>query len=201
MGQYYQTVIGTAQGWNKQVYYPLDFDEGLKLMEHSYGDTDFCRKIHSIIYKNPRRVIWIGDYANEKNDVYYAESNRLHESKPKSIPDYKFVWGSKAKHRSNDTTLAGADIDYWHSYLVNHSLKGYINLNKYYEASKINQWGVIDPLPILTVVGNGRGGGDYIGSNENRVGSWRWHLISIEDTPPNNYTKFKANNYSFVEVD
>lgn len=199
MGQYYQVVIGSKSGWNKKVYYPLNFDDGLKLMEHSYIDTDFCKKIHSLIYKNPRRVIWVGDYANEKSDTYYFISNRSREEIPKSIPKYSFVWGKSMSRKNNDTELAGGDIDYIHSYLVNHTLRGYIDLNKYYEHSKVNLWGVIDPLPILTAVGNGRGGGDYSGTNENRVGTWRWHLISIEDTPPDGYTKFIAKNYSFVE--
>ena len=199
MGQYYQVVVGTKCGWDKVVYYPLDFDEGLKLMEHSYVDSDFCKKIHSLIYKHPRRIIWVGDYANEKTDDYYSVHNRNQEPRPKSVPKYSFVWGSKATHRSNDTVLAGADIDYEHSYLVNHTIKSYLDLKSYYKHSSANIWGVIDPLPILTVVGNGRGGGDYSGSNENRVGSWKWHLISIEDSPPDGYTKLNAKNYSFVE--
>lgn len=199
MGQYYLVVVGSKCGWNKQVYYPLDFDEGLKLMEHSYVDSDFCKKIHSLIYKNPKRIIWVGDYANEKTDEYYSVHNRNQEPMPKSVPNYKFAWGSKASHRSKDISLAGADIDYEHSYLVNHTIKSYIDLKSYYKYSSTNIWGVIDPLPILTVVGNGRGGGDYFGSNENRIGSWRWHLISIEDSPPDGYTKLSSKNYSFVE--
>ena len=154
MGQYYLVVVGSKCGWNKQVYYPLDFDEGLKLMEHSYVDSDFCKKIHSLIYKNPKRIIWVGDYANEKTDEYYSVHNRNQEPMPKSVPNYKFAWGSKASHRSKDISLAGADIDYEHSYLVNHTIKSYIDLKSYYKYSSTNIWGVIDPLPILTVVGN-----------------------------------------------
>jgi len=197
VGQYYQSVIGSERGWNKKVYYPLDFDDGLKLTEHSFVDTDFMVKIHSLIYKNPKRVLWVGDYANEKGDEFYFRSNRVKEKQP-SIPTYKFVWGRSCSRRSNDTT-PGTPIDYEHSYLVNHTLKGYIDMHKYYNASKYNVWGIIDPLPILTAVGNGRGGGDYSGTNENRVGSWKWHLISIEDSPPDGYSEFKAKNYSFVE--
>ena len=197
MGQYYQSVIGSERGWSKKVYYPLDFDNGLKLMEHSYIDTEFMKKIHSILYKNPRRVLWVGDYANEKGDVFYSKSNRNLETPPRSIPVYNFVWG---RNRSRNTDIEpGSVVDYENSFLVNHTPRGYLDMKKYCNVSKYNTWGIIDPLPILTVVGNGRGGGDYSGTNENRIGSWKWHLISIEDSPPDGYSEFKARNYSFVE--
>ena len=199
MGQYYQAVVGTSQGWNKRIYYPLDFDDGLKLLEHAYVDTYFMQKIHSVIYKKPRRVIWVGDYANKSEDKYYFVSNRNKETKPKSIPKYNFVWGNQASKKCTDKDPADFIVDYEHSYLINHTTQSYLNLKKYYSYSKVNPWGIIDPLPILTAVGNGRGGGDYSGSNENRVGSWKWHLISIDDKVPDMYKKLNARDYSFVE--
>ena len=200
MGQYYKVVVGTVQGWNKTVYCPLNFDDGLKLMEHCYVDTYLMNKIHSVLYKNPMRVLWVGDYANSKTDEFYARGNRNQEEQPKSLPKLSEVWGRKKSiYKAGDTKEPDIKIDYEHSFLVDHTTKSYIDLSKYYNLSKTNMWGIIDPLPILTVVGNGRGGGDYSGTNMNRVGSWKWHLISIEDATPDGYTKLRTSNYSFVE--
>lgn len=198
MGQYYQAVLGSRSGWNKKIYYPLDYDQGLKLLEHGYIDSDFCKKIQSELYKSPKRVIWVGDYANDKTDSFYSESNRILEEKPRSIPKAKLIWknGTQKDKRVIEEVNG---IDYMHKFLVNHTLHVYLDIEKYCNTASANPWGIIDPLPILTVVGNGRGGGDYHGTNENRIGSWKWHLISVEDFPPKGYTKLRARDYSFVE--
>ena len=55
---------------------------------------------------------------------------------------------------------------------------------------------IANPLPILTIVGNGRGSGDYdVGHDarkNRRVGSWVWDRISIEDTKPKGYRKINT---------
>lgn len=58
-----------------------------------------------------------------------------------------------------------------HRYLVNHTKKFCIDLN----LEK-----TIHPLPLLVSSGNGRGGGDYRGSDMQLVGSWCGDEISIE---------------------
>jgi hypothetical protein len=46
----------------------------------------------------------------------------------------------------------------------------------------------IHPLPLLTCIGNGYGGGDYMrptpSSDYDMVGAWAWDEISIEDDSP-----------------
>lgn len=44
----------------------------------------------------------------------------------------------------------------------------------------------------LNPVGNGRGGGDRHGTCMRFVGAWRWTLISVEDAPPEGFTKVCA---------
>jgi hypothetical protein len=43
---------------------------------------------------------------------------------------------------------------------------------------------------LLTAEGNGRGGGDYKGSNEHLVGTWARHVISVEKEIPDDYAEF-----------
>ena len=42
----------------------------------------------------------------------------------------------------------------------------------------------INPLSLLTAVGNGKGCGDYFGLNSCDIGIWAWDIISIEDEIP-----------------
>lgn len=43
---------------------------------------------------------------------------------------------------------------------------------------------VTHPLPLLTAIGNGRGGGDYHGTNESMVGMWAMDLLSFTEDRP-----------------
>ena len=38
---------------------------------------------------------------------------------------------------------------------------------------------VLHPLPLLTAVGNGRGGGDYAGINADKIGSWAFDVLEV----------------------
>lgn len=50
----------------------------------------------------------------------------------------------------------------------------------------------INPLPLLTAIGNDRGGGDFHKGNIGfkNVGKLTWNLISISDAVPKNFKKF-----------
>lgn len=69
-------------------------------------------------------------------------------------------------------------------FLCNHTKHLYIDLNKYKEKSiDIYGW-VINPIPLLTAVGNGNGGGDYWSEvHKEDVGSWAFDIISVKDKP------------------
>ena len=72
--------------------------------------------------------------------------------------------------------------------------------------TKYGDW-CIHPLPLLTCIGNGLGGGDYTDttddSTEDYVGYWAWNKISIADTAPDDYTElspiFKENGWENEE--
>ena len=56
---------------------------------------------------------------------------------------------------------------------------------------------IIHPLPILCSDGNGRGGGDYNGTNMDFVGRWAYDKIYTDNNVPNGYKKL---NISFKET-
>ena len=52
---------------------------------------------------------------------------------------------------------------------------------------------MINPLPLLTALGNGRGGGDYSGTDEDKVGIWARDVLSVEFNIPKGFKEFKVN--------
>lgn len=165
MGQYYCPIILDSTGkilvWmNSHLY-----GNGAKLTEHSFLKNNFVCTFEfglspeGIYHKS--RVVWAGDYAdNEPNDTnLYNKCNEYNLI----IPEEKIT----TRYR----------------FVVNHSKKQYV------DKSKIPTKGyTLHPLPILTVEGNGRGGGDYH-SNSPLIGSWARDIISVEETVPESYNE------------
>ena len=83
--------------------------------------------------------------------------------------------------------------------LLNYDTHQFVDLDDYKRLSVDKQGWCIHPLPLLTAVGNDRGSGDFHEGNvgyEN-VGTWAWHLLSIEDNRPKNFRKLKL---AFKEI-
>lgn len=169
MGQYYKPCIlqddaKTIKAWANS----HDYNNGLKLMEHSYIKNEFVGAIekqltpHGSWYKS--KIVWAGDYAdNDEGDV------NLYDKADEST---KFV------------PPAGL-VDKSYKYLVNHSKRLFVNKTK---IKPIPDWKAakIHPLPLLTCEGNGRGGGDFKGEHD-LIGSWARDIISVEAVKPLNY--------------
>lgn len=163
MGQYYKPIIlkddtNEVEGW----LYSHDFDNGLKLMEHSWMKNNFVRAVESLLLKTPKRIVWAGDYADE-------------EDTGKSL--YCSCEDSTNINRSNISD--DVSVDEWiniNRYIVNHTKKEYVD--KLEVPGGDDGWRV-HPLPLLTCEGNGRGGGDYRGESE-LIGCWARDLISVE---------------------
>jgi hypothetical protein len=161
MGQYYYPIILDAVGkivvWmNAQMY-----NNGIKLTEHSFLNNSFVNTFEfglspeGIYHKS--RVVWAGDYADPeagKDTNLYAmcDEYNLIRPEPKNTLKYR--------------------------YIVNHSKKLYVDKTKIPCPSGCS---TIHPLPLLTVEGNGRGGGDYH-TDSTLVGSWARDIISVEMT-------------------
>lgn len=64
MGQYYMPTLIDDNG-AISILYSHDYDNGLKLMEHSYIGNDFVNAVLTQLWKHPQRLAWIGDYSND----------------------------------------------------------------------------------------------------------------------------------------
>ena len=142
MGQYYMPVI--KRGNKMRRVYSHDFDNGLKLMEHSFVGNNFVNVIANDLVDNPAQLYWCGDYAEP--------SDFRSESMFKRI--YGYAWARKVKYR---TILENCNEEFdWSAdwYFINVTKKKYILM------PKEGDW-VFNPISLLTAIGNGRGGGDH----------------------------------------
>ena len=168
MGQYYSACVlkenkTTPKAW----VYSHDFGNGLKLMEHSYLTNNFVEAFETLIFENPQRVVWGGDYANNckgrKTNIYDRCNDKI-----KVIPENRI------------------DVKQG-KYILNHTKKTFVDKTK---VPSYNDGYRIHPLPLLTCEGCGGGGGDFFGKDENKiVGSWARDIISVQGTKPKGFTE------------
>ena len=172
MGQYYKPVSIDKKEW----VLSHDYDNGLKLMEHSYIGNTFVEIVEILLteingwYKN--RIVWAGDCAdNEKH-------------KKKNL--YELIGKDK-----NIIKPVVRKLDKKYRYLCNHSKKEFVDKRK---IKKDKNDYKINPLPLLTCEGNGRGGGDFRGEDE-RIGAWARDIISLEEKAPIGYEEIDGQFY------
>jgi hypothetical protein len=172
MGQYYKVVFLAEKEENKKdfirIFIHVNFGNGMKLTEHSYINNNFVNAIEYLLspegsfYKS--RIVWAGDYADREIE---NEHNLYHIVDKQPSKEY----------------IPKNKISSEYKYIVNHTKKQYINKSDYK---------LYHPLPLITAEGNGRGGGDYSGVNEDKIGLWSRDVISIEKEIPDNYIKFEC---------
>lgn len=176
MGQYYRPLIEDENGKKTAFdnYVGNDYMMA-KLMEHSWWRNPFVNGVAQILYKNPMRLAWVGDYAEDADNYEncYADFG---------IVEATYGEGEKSRLQDNDFLLDG-------KYLVNHTQKTYLDCSAYFERNKDDEGWCTNPLSLLTAIGNGLGGGDYYGINEENIGEWAWEKISVEDEIPEGYTE------------
>jgi hypothetical protein len=146
--------------------YSHQFNNGLKLTEHSYIRNNFVNIIANSLVENPAQLFWVGDYAEEGDFTSPSMFKRI----------YGYAWNYK---KGNATTLENPneDFDWSHDwYYINMTKKEYIKM------PKPGMW-VYSPISLLTALGNGRGGGDYCGSNQ-MVGYWAGDKVYLSETKP-----------------
>ncbi len=169
MGQYYKPICLD----NKQWLYTHDYGNGLKLMEHSWIGNDFVGYIMALMIKGGdwfrKRIVWAGDYygTDDGKEVPYwnqAEDDSG-EGFTKIQPTICMSKEMQAKAK-----------------LVNHTKKLYVR----YDEMPAGEGGwIVNPLPLLTACGNGRGGGDYRSDvDQDKVGIWAGDELSIEFAVP-----------------
>lgn len=145
------------------------YDNGYKLMEHSYLRNNYVWAVENLLspqgqyYKS--RIVWAGDYADNEpectNNLYHQAYSELNEPKI-------------SKPESKDMTS--------HRFIVNHSKGLFVD-----KTHKFDGFDSIHPLPLLTSEGNGRGGGDYKGTDMELIGTWARDIISVDSSVPQGF--------------
>lgn len=225
MGQYYTPILFTTTGGRAIASFSsYDYDDnGAKLMEHSYLRNNLVASVVAFMMSkdSPSTVVWLGDYAELEDDVLPLKDHyafRSENNKCFSNRDYVKIF-NKAKgveerrshiiYPNNESVkenlpLAGDVIFY------NHMTRQKLSLREYrknviahralsgFDASKTGYsiyHFIVHPLPLLTSLGNGKGGGDYHGLNMEWVGAWALHAIEAipEDALAANYFREKGN--------
>jgi hypothetical protein len=166
MGQYYYPIFLKGPACNveeiKAWMNAHEYNDGLKLMEHSYIDNNFMNTVEHELGPNGAhfmsRVVWAGDYADVEQD-FDANLYHLCEENTHIIPSEK-----------------AASI---YQYVVNHTKKQFVDKAKVPE----REGSRIHPLSILTCEGNGRGNGDFRGEHE-LIGYWARDVISMHFKRP-----------------
>lgn len=171
MGQYYVPVLkrkGKITVYDNYLKGDVECYNGLKLTEHSWLGNRWIDTIASQLYNTKCKVAWIGDYSDHPDELFWEHQDDI---------TFDFVW-NHARVRPPYHVVNLKD-----KFLINHTKKLYIDMKKYIENSIDNDGFVAHPLPLLTAVGNGKGGGDYYGIYEEIVGTWAWDELSIKDKP------------------
>ena len=183
MGQYYTPII--IRGNSKSSYNSWDYDNGLKLTEHSYLGNNFVETVLKQLFESKGRLAWVGDYA-EPEDVKSPLAEKFIEVERNSKKYEK----TPDKEKGNSFYL----------YFINHTKKEYINMKRYITCNKVldKYEMVAHPIPLLTAIGNGRGGGDYWGSCMNKIGYWACDEIESTYEKPEGYKDITAE-IRFVE--
>ena len=188
MGQYYKAIALDKQEW----MCPHDYDNGLKLMEHSWIKNNFVSAVEFLLIPggdwHEDRIVWAGDYADPDKDnldnLYLQYRNNESEPKKVKIPTI-------GAHPGTSKYGLGR-------FIVNHTQNQYIDKAT---LSKDKDGWIIHPLPLLTCEGNGRGGGDFRGNNP-WIGKWARDVISIEKKLPTRKMKpFKDFKYEEIFPD
>lgn len=187
MGQYYTPVI--IKGNSKSTFYSHQYDNGLKLTEHSYIGNVFVETVLRQLFQKRGRLAWVGDYA-EPEDV-------------KSDLAEKFIEIERDDKKYRKTPEAVGEFESsLYLIFVNHSKKEYLVMKKYITCNNIlDKYGMMaHPIPLLTAIGNGKGGGDYEGSDMKDIGRWACDLIEATYEAPEGYKDITSET-RFVEYE
>ena len=165
MGQYYYPIILNSNGKIVVWMCAHNYNNGLKLMEHSYLGNNFVSTFEFGLspegphYKS--RVVWAGDYADKEPD----QEKNLYQM----CDEYTMI-----SPQVKETKM--------YCYIINHSKKQFVDKTKTPKQENF----ALHPLPLLTCEGNGRGGGDYRGESP-LIGSWARDIISVEEVAPEGF--------------
>ena len=171
MGQYYKPINIENGQW----LYSHDYGNGLKLMEHSWIGNEFVGAVMKLLTKggpwHKKPIVWCGDYFAEEGEEDYYDS----------VKDGDKIMSAQCLSQEEQLDAV----------LVNHTTMQYVVYSKLTGDS--DGWQV-NPLPLLTALGNGRGGGDYYPDcpDADKVGIWARHILSVEFEIPDGFTELNV---------
>lgn len=175
MGQYYLAVNEAK----KEYLLPHDYDNGLKLMEHSYLGNSFVLAVESLMGPGGR---WEGDVVRWEGDYNDAPAG--------SVPAEGEEEAENLYHIARDTftkVTPPAKLEDSRRYVLNATRSLFIDTSKV----QPDKWDFrIHPMPLMLADANGRGGGDYnTGTSMDLVGSWAGDLVYTSDDVPAGYAE------------
>lgn len=201
MGQYYcgailnKDVNETKEVIIKQAFCTSAHNCGAKLMEHSYVGVWYIKEYEHALatdfYNHP--FVWSGDYADEHlgTDIYSAAysfiekmtdknaEERGYEKNPNGSWGCEYIRNGIAVSEREFIPKTKSEKLPTYKYIINFTKKIFVCIPE----KPDNGW-VIHPLPLLCADGNGRGGGDYEGTNMELIGSWAFDNIGVADEIP-----------------
>lgn len=145
--------------------------------------------ISNLIYKNPTRVAWVGDYADDFN-----WDSEVIDQRPIPSKLWESAWKSE-----KEEDIKYKKFNYEGKYLCNHTVGLAVNFDVYMGMCKDKYGSIIHPLSLLTACGNGLGGGDYCRDlpDAECVGCWCNDSISIEDELPKGFEEVEYRFMTF----
>ena len=185
MGQYYLPTLQDVNGDGSfKTFHSHDYDNGLKLMEHSYIGNNFVAAVLSELVDKPMALWWLGDYAEDED---FIDGRRLHEHTRISL------WNDDRIRVT--PTKENQEWKYEGAYVLIYTTKEYIKLPP--DSDDL----IICPVCLLTAVGNGKGGGDYRGERQDFVGIWAGMELQVvfnENEIPQDFID-RTDLYAFEE--
>lgn len=192
MGQGYRVILGDKKGKNISVYEPVILLPDKKIWRdfmQCFMDSYLPLAISRKLTKKSYRVIWVGENATSLSEPMregsYREKVAHNISAGASIPSYEEAWKKDTVPPSRLKLNGG--VDWFSYYLVNREKKRFIDMSKYIRKNVYQEGLVlacINPLPLLTAVGNELHYAEYAGPDERLIGSWAWNVISLTKEKP-----------------
>lgn len=229
MGQYYTPILLTMTGRRRAIgnFCAYDYDNGKKLMEHSYLGNKLVESVVAFMMSCDEfapTVVWLGDYADLGEDVLPLEDHyafRSENNKCFSNRDYvkifKKAQGVEARgthiirpddEKVTDSLPLAGDVifynymtqqklslrEYRKNVIVHRALSGFDEGKAGYPINRF----IVHPLPLLTCLGNGKGGGDYHGLNMEWVGAWAMHAIGVTHDDPQSLSRLRIEDWEDI---
>lgn len=170
-----------------EVMHPHHYDNGLKLMEHSWVGNNYVNTVIQHLLDVTEKyggckMAHVGDYSS---DLIPEMAGKMKCARKM----YSACWkGGYEKHYIHPTAQITEDV-----FIVNDTRKEYIRAIQTCDSGK---WWVAS-FPLLIAMGNGLGGGDYGGRNEGLVGRWACDRVRAVRQEPEGY--LKIHGWEFKE--